>query len=153
METTIATFRKDDPVAQAKLARLMQEGIGGKNKDNYEASNKAEELYPIYAEKMRLEKLEAKEAQKGNGGFGNFLHEKDYFKWKKTNIGELTKEEQAEINLGGEGKYGKAAKLLIRYRRPEIQEREGFTKAILNQAEMEVMKMIMEERKLAGSLK
>jgi hypothetical protein len=153
METTIATFRKDDPLAQAKLARLMQEGIGGKNKDNYEASNKAEELYPVYAEKMRLEKLEAKEAQKGNGGFGNFLHEKDYFKWKKTNIGELTKEEQAEINLGDQGKYGRAAKLLLRYLRPEIQEREGFTKAILNQAEMEVMKMIMEERKLTGSLK
>ncbi len=153
METKIAEFRKDDPISQAKLARLMQEGIGGKNKDNYEASNKAQELYPIYAEKMRLEKLEAKEAQKGNGGFDNFLHEKDYFKWKKTNIGELTKEEQAEINLGDQGKYGRAAKLLLRYLRPEIQEREGFTKAILNKAEMEVMKMIMEERKLAGSLK
>jgi hypothetical protein len=153
METTIAKFRKDDPISQAKLARLMQEGIGGKNKDNYEASNKAEELYPVYAEKMRLEKLEAKETQKGNGGFDNFLHEKDYFKWKKTNIGELTKEEQAEINKGDQGKYGRAAMFLLKYRTPEIQEKEGFTKALLNKAEMDVMKMILEERKLTGSLK
>ncbi len=144
-ETVITTFDPNDPIDKAKLVRMRQEGIGGKSKDNVLAANKAVELYPVYAEKMAKEKQLSKEKESQAGGFGNFVDDQDYRKWKTNNkLSDIKDDEELRILKNNQ----KLQQILF-----DSTTEKKITKAMINEAEHEAMKEVLEYRKLMGKVK
>jgi len=143
--TDVFTFNPKDPQSTATLAMALQKDIGGNNKDNNEATQAMLKLYPEYAEKMKLEKLAADEAAKGNGGFGNFLDDDSYITWKTTNgLDELS---DVEIELLRNDKEFK--KVMSN----EFQERPGFKSYMASEVEHRLLVNILEQRNAVKAVK
>ncbi len=117
----------------AKLAQEVQRSIGGSNKDNIDAIFKMRKLYPAYYNKRvaEREKAEAEEAEKG--GFGGFVDNDSYSKWKITNKLDKLSDEEKKL-LSGDRK-------LMNYLSYKNNPGKGkeITQKMINEAEYEGM--------------
>ena len=138
--TFIAKYDPKDPVSMSKLAQSMQKSIGGNNKDNNEAVFKMNKLYPAYYNKRvaEREKAEAEEAEKG--GFGGFVDNDSYNKWKLTNELDKLSDEEKKV-LSGDRKLTN----YLYYKNNPGKGKE-VTQKMINEAEYEAMKRILELR-------
>jgi len=138
--TFIGEYDPKDPVSMAKLAQSMQKSIGGNNKDNNEAVMKMKKLYPAYYNKMLKERelAEAEEAEKG--GFGGFVDSDSYTKWKSKNKLDKLSDEEKKV-LSGDRKL-----MNYLYYKNNPDKGKEVTQKMINEAEYEAMKKIIELR-------
>ncbi len=138
--TFIAKYDPKDPVSMAKLAQEVQRSIGGSNKDNIDAIFKMRKLYPAYYNKRvaEREKAEAEEAEKG--GFGGFVDNDSYSKWKITNKLDKLSDEEKKL-LSGDRKL-----MNYLYYKNNPGKGKEITQKMINEAEYEAMKKIIELR-------
>ena len=138
--TFIGEYDPKDPVSMAKLAQSMQKSIGGNNKDNNEAVMKMKKTYPAYYNKMLKERelAEAEEAEKG--GFGGFVDSDSYTKWKSKNKLDKLSDEEKKI-LSGDRKL-----MNYLYYKNNPDKGKEVTQKMINEAEYEAMKKIIELR-------
>lgn len=138
--TFIGKYDPKDPVSMTKLAQQVQKSIGGNNKENNEAIFKMRKLYPAYYNKMLKERelAEAEEAEKG--GFGGFADSNSYTKWKQTNKLDKLSEEEKKV-LSGDRKL---TNYLYYQNNPD--KGKEITQKMINEAEYEAMKRILELR-------
>ena len=138
--TKLAEYDPKDPVSMSKLAIEMQRSIGGNNKDNNEAVQKMRRLYPAYYNKKlaEREKAEAEEAEKG--GFGGFVDNDSYTKWKLTNELDKLSDEEKKV-LSGDRKLTNYL-----YHKNNPDKGKEVTQKMINEAEYEAMKRILELR-------
>ena len=138
--TFIAKYDPKDPVSMSKLAQSMQKSIGGNNKDNNEAVFKMNKLYPAYYNKRvaEREKAEAEEAEKS--GFGGFVDNDSYNKWKLTNELDKLSDEEKKV-LSGDRKL-----INYLYYKNNPDKGKEVTQKMINEAEYEAMKRILELR-------
>lgn len=138
--TFIGKYDPKDPVSMTKLAQQVQKSIGGNNKENNEAIFKMRKLYPAYYNKMVKEKelAEAEEAEKG--GFGGFVDSNSYTKWKQTNKLDKLSDEEKKV-LSGDRKL-----MNYLYHQNNPDKGKEITQKMINEAEYEAMKRILELR-------
>jgi hypothetical protein len=138
--TFIGTYDPKDPVSMAKLAQHVQRSIGGGSKENLEAVFKMRKLYPAYYNKMLKERelAEAEEAEKG--GFGGFVDSNSYNKWKQTNKLDKLSDEEKKV-LSGDRKL-----MNYLYHQNNPDKGKEITQKMINEAEYEAMKRILELR-------
>ena len=138
--TFIGKYDPKDPVSMTKLAQQVQKSIGGNNKENNEAIFKMRKLYPAYYNKMLKERelAEAEEAEKG--GFGGFADSNSYTKWKQTNKLDKLSDEEKKV-LSGDRKL-----MNYLYHQNNPDKGKEITQKMINEAEYEAMKRILELR-------
>ena len=138
--TFIGTYDPKDPVSMTKLAQHVQRSIGGGSKENLEAIFKMRKLYPAYSNKMLKERelAEAEEAEKG--GFGGFVDSNSYNKWKQTNKLDKLSDEEKKV-LSGDRKL-----MNYLYHQNNPDKGKEITQKMINEAEYEAMKRILELR-------
>jgi hypothetical protein len=138
--TFIGKYDPKDPVSMTKLAQQVQKSIGGNNKENNDAIFRMRKLYPAYYNKMLKERelAEAEEAEKG--GFGGFVDSNSYAKWKQTNkLDKLSDEEKKVLS-------GDRTLTNYLYHQNNPDKGKEITQKMINEAEYEAMKRILELR-------
>jgi len=140
--SVLATYDPKDPIAQSKLAQILQKSLGGNNKDNNQVVMSMTKLYPAYVQQQNLEKQKAKEIERNKGGFGNFPDGDSYEKWKVTNgLDKLT-----DIEL----EFLKQDKQLMFSLDPEMQKKYGYDDVAIGsnirKSEYKVLMAILEQR-------